>query len=149
MSQFRPGQSGNPAGRPRGARSKITVAVETLIDAASTDIANKAIELARAGDPTMIRALLDRAAPPRRDRHIPFELPPMEKAADAVKAAAAIAQAVADGELTPSEARELSDFVANYAKALEISDLEARLQRLEAANGTRRCACRATDRAAD
>ena len=50
MSQFRPGQSGNPAGRPRGARSKITVAVETLIDAASTDIANKAIELAKAGD---------------------------------------------------------------------------------------------------
>jgi hypothetical protein len=136
MSQFRPGQSGNPAGRPRGARSKITVAVETLIDAASTDIANKAIELAKAGDPTMIRALLDRAAPPRRDRHIPLEHPPMEKAA--VKAAAAIAQAVADGKLTPSEASELSDFVANYVKALEISDLEARLQRLEATNGTRR-----------
>ena len=120
-------------------RSKITVAIEALIDAASTDIATKAIELARAGDATMIRALLDRAAPPRRDRHIPFELPPMERAADAVKAAAAIAQAVADGELTPREASELSDFVANYAKALEISDLEARLQRLEAAaNGTRR-----------
>jgi Family of unknown function (DUF5681) len=137
-TQFRPGQSGNPAGRPKGARNKITVAIEALIDAASTDIATKAIELAKAGDATMIRALLDRAAPPRRDRHIPFELPPMERAADAVKAAAAIAQAVADGELTPSEASELSDFVANYAKALEISDLEARLQRLEAAaNGTR------------
>ena len=138
-TQFRPGQCGNPAGRPKGARNKITVAIEALIDAASTDIATKAIELAKAGDATMIRALLDRAAPPRRDRHIPFELPPMERAADAVKAAAAIAQAVADGELTPSEASELSDFVANYAKALEISDLEARLQRLEAAaNGTRR-----------
>ena len=137
-TQFRPGQSGNPAGRPKGARNKITVAIEALIDAASTDIATKAIELAKAGDATMIRALLDRAAPPRRDRHIPFELPPMERAADAVKAAAAIAQAVADGELTPSEASELSDFVANYAKALEISDLEARLQRLEAANGARR-----------
>jgi hypothetical protein len=63
----------------------------------------------------------------------------MEGAADAAKAAAAIAQAVADGELTPSEVSELSDLVANYAKALEISDLEARLQRLEAAaNGTRR-----------
>ena len=137
-TQFRPGQSGNPAGRPKGARNKVTVAIEALIDAASTDIATKAIELAKAGDATMIRALLDRAAPPRRDRHIPIELPPMEKAADAVKAAAAIAQAVADGELTPSEARELSDFVANYTKALEISDLEARLQRLEAANGARR-----------
>jgi hypothetical protein len=60
----------------------------------------------------------------------------MERAADAVKAAAAIAHAVADGELTPSEASELPDFVANYAK--EISDLEARLKRLEAADGTRR-----------
>jgi hypothetical protein len=58
----------------------------------------------------------------------------MEKAADAVKAAAAIAQAVADGELTPGEASELSGFVANYVKALELSDLEARLQRLEAVN---------------
>jgi hypothetical protein len=58
----------------------------------------------------------------------------MERAADAVKAAAAIAQAVADGELTPSEANELSGLVANYAKALEISDLEVRLQRLEAVN---------------
>ena len=127
-----------PAGKPKGARNRTALAIEALIDGAADDIANKAIELARAGDATMIRALLDRAAPTRRDRHIPFELPPMQKAADAVKAAAAIAQAVADGELTPSEARELSDFVANYAKAFEISDLQARLQRLEAANGTRR-----------
>jgi len=62
----------------------------------------------------------------------------MEKAADAANAAAAIARAVADGELTPSEASELSNFVANYAKAIEISDFEARLQRLEGAKGTRR-----------
>lgn len=137
-TQFRSGQSGNPAGRPKGARNKIAVAIEALIDAASPDIATKAIELAKAGDVGLIRALLDRAAPPRRDRHTPFELPPMERAADAVKAAAAIAQAVADGELTPSEANELSGFVANYAKAIEISDLETRLQRLEAASETRR-----------
>jgi hypothetical protein len=63
-TQFRPGQCGNPAGRPKGARNKITVAIEALIDAASTDIATKAIELAKAGDATMIRALLDRQ--PRR-----------------------------------------------------------------------------------
>ena len=137
-TRFQPGQSGNPAGKPKGARNRTTLAIEALIDGAADDIANKAIELAKAGDATMIRALLDRAAPARRDRHIPFELPPMEKAADAARAAAAIARAVADGELTPSEASELSDFVANYVKAIEISDLEARLQRLEAANGTRR-----------
>ena len=137
-TRFQPGQSGNSAGKPKGARNRTTLAIEALIDGAAEDIANKAIELAKAGDSALIPALLDRAAPPRRDRHIAFELPPMEKAANAVNVAAAIAQAVAAGELTPSEASELSDFVTNYAKALEISDLEARLQRLEAATGTRR-----------
>ena len=88
-TRFQPGQSGNPAGKPKGARNRTTLAIEALIDGAADDIATKAIELAKAGDATMIRALLDRAAPARRDRHIPFELPPMEKAADAVKAAAA------------------------------------------------------------
>ena len=132
------GAEWQPGGKPKGARNRTTLAIEALIDGAADDIANKAIELAKAGDTFLIRALLDRAAPPRRDRHIPFELPPMERATDAVKAASTIARAVADGELTPGEASELSDFVANYAKALEISDLEARLQRLEAAKGTHR-----------
>jgi hypothetical protein len=137
-TRFQPGQSGNPAGKPKGARNRTTLAIEALIDGAADDITKKAIELAKAGDSVLIRALLDRAAPPRRDRHIPFELPPMKTAADSANAAAAIARAVADGELTPSEASELSNFVANYAKALEVSDLEARLQRLEAAKGTHR-----------
>ena len=51
---------------------------------------------------------------------------PRRTVADAVKAAAVIAQAVSVGELTPSEASDLSVLVANYAKAIEISDLEAR-----------------------
>ena len=56
----------------------------------------------------------------------------MHGAADAVHATVVIVQAVADGELTPSEAAELSHLVANCAKAIEVSDLEARMQRLEA-----------------
>ena len=130
--RFQPGESGNAAGRPKGARNKTTLAVEALIDGAAEDIATTAIALAKAGETTLLRALLDRIAPPRRDRYIPFELPPMHRAADAVHAAAVIVQAVADGELTPSEAAELSHLVANCAKAIEVSDLEARMQRLEA-----------------
>ena len=67
-TRFQPGQSGNPAGKPKGARNRTTLAIEALIDGAAADIANKAIELAKAGDSALIRALLDRAAPPRRDR---------------------------------------------------------------------------------
>ena len=70
-TRFQPGQSGNPAGKPKGARNRTTLAIEALIDGAAGDIANKAIELAKAGDAAMIRALLDRAAPARRDRLVP------------------------------------------------------------------------------
>jgi hypothetical protein len=55
----------------------------------------------------------------------------METAADVVKAAESIAEAVGFGELTPSEAGDLSAFVANYAKAMEVTDLEAWLRKLE------------------
>ena len=91
----------------------------------------KAIELAKDGDTALIRLCLDRLCAPRRDRHIPFALPEMDTAADAVTAAAAITAAVAAGELTPGEAADLSKLVANYAKALEIADLDERVQRLE------------------
>jgi hypothetical protein len=46
---------------------------------------------------------------------------------------AAIAAAVADGELTPMEAAELSKVVDAYTRAVETTDLAARLVRLEQA----------------
>ena len=67
----------------------------------------KAIELAKAGDLAALRVCLDRIAPPRKDRPVLFELPPVSSAADAAKAAAALLEAVAVGDLTPSEASEL------------------------------------------
>jgi hypothetical protein len=42
----------------------------------------------------------------------------MEKASDAARAVAAIVAAVADGEVTPGEAAELSRLVEKYANIL-------------------------------
>jgi hypothetical protein len=60
-------------------------------------------------------------------------MPRIKTVADSVKAAAAIATAVADGELTPIEAAELSKVVDGYTRAVETADLNARLVRLEQA----------------
>jgi hypothetical protein len=60
-------------------------------------------------------------------------LPRIETVADSVKAAAAIASAVADGELTPMEAAELSKVVDGYTRAVETADFGVRLARLEQA----------------
>src|SRR5712672_897935 len=101
---FQPGQSGNPDGRPRGARNRRTIALENLMEGEADAIARKAIEMAKEGHMAAIRLIIDRLAPACKDRPVAFELPPLTKPADAVAAAAQIAAAVAAGDLTPSEA---------------------------------------------
>ena len=105
-TKFMPGQSGNPNGRPKGSRNKTTLAIEKLLDGEAEEITRKAIDLAKGGDMGAIRICLDRLAPPRKDRHIEFVLPKMQKASDASDASAALVEAVSVGELTPSEAGE-------------------------------------------
>jgi hypothetical protein len=130
--RFQRGRSGNPTGKPKGARNRTTLAMEALLDGEAEAITRKAADLAKAGDMAAIRLCFDRLYPPRRDRHIQFELPPIKSAADASQAAAAIVEAVASGELTPTEASDLSRVVAAYASTLEAADFDARLKKLEA-----------------
>jgi conjugal transfer/entry exclusion protein len=68
---------------------------------------------------------------PKRRRPISIEIPRIETVADSVKAAAAIASAVTDGELTLMEAAELSKVVDGYTRAVQAANLVARLVRLE------------------
>ena len=131
QGQFKPGQSGNPAGKPLGTRNKTTRAIEALLEGEAEELTRKAIELAKAGDLAALRLCLDRIVPARKDRHIPFKLPKLEKPEDAVAAAAAIVEAVAGAELTPSEAAEMMKLVEGYTTILEAEDHEQRLRALE------------------
>ena len=47
---FKPGQSGNPAGKPKGARNRSTIAAELLLEGEARALTRKAIELGLAGD---------------------------------------------------------------------------------------------------
>jgi Family of unknown function (DUF5681) len=130
--RFKPGQSGNPAGRTAGSRNRATLALESLLDGEAEKITRKAIELAIAGDGPALRLCMERICPPRKNRPVFFALPKLERTADAVKAMAAIVDAVAKGELTPSEASELSKVIEGFTKAVEAHDFEERLVKLEA-----------------
>jgi len=70
---FRQGTSGNPRGRPKGARNRATVTAEALLDGEAEAISRKLIEKALEGDTTALRLCLERILPPRRDRPIQFE----------------------------------------------------------------------------
>jgi hypothetical protein len=127
----RPFASGN-SGRPKGARHKATLAAEAMLDGEAEGLTRKALEMALAGDTVALRLCLERILPPRRERPVRFHLPALQSPAEAPRAMAAIAVAVADADLTPSEAGELSKLVEAYVKALEASDFDQRLRVIEA-----------------
>jgi len=130
-TKFKPGESGNPTGRPPGARNRATLAAEELLDGEAENLTRKAIELALAGDRQALRLCLDRILPPRRDRPVTIDLPPMANPSDAVKALAKILEDVASGNLTPTEAKELAGVVEALRKTLETEELERRIAILE------------------
>ena len=128
---FEKGKSGNPAGRPKGARNRTTLAAEALLEGQAEAITQKVVDMALEGDLTAARMCLDRILPIRRERRVSFDLPPINSAEDVVNAMRAIAAALASGELLPSEAAEAGSFVGWHAKAIEVFDLEQRIILLE------------------
>ncbi len=80
---FKKGQSGNPAGKKPGTRNKTTVLLEALLDGKAEALTKKAIEMAGKGDPAMMRLCIERLIPPRKDRPINFDLPPLQTTQDA------------------------------------------------------------------
>jgi hypothetical protein len=65
-TKFKPGESGNPDGRPRGSRNATTLALEALFDGEAEALTRKAIELAKTGDIPALRICLDRLHQPIR-----------------------------------------------------------------------------------
>jgi hypothetical protein len=91
----------------------------------------RAVELALDGDVTALRLCLERIAAPRRDAPVAFALPALQSARDAAQAAAAVLEAVATRELTPTEGAHVMGLVEAYRRALATSELAGRIEALE------------------
>ena len=79
--------------------------------------------MALAGDTVALKICIDRIFPVRRDRPVSFPLPPITSPRDAADIAAAVAEAVAAGHITPSEAAEIGKVIEIYVKAYQTAEL--------------------------
>ncbi len=130
----KPFERGNPGGpgRPAGSRNRATLLLDRLAESDGRDILAKTIEAAKGGDLRAADIVLSRVWPVRRGgRPVAFELPPIETAADIVKAVGSVATAVAGGELTPEEGGAVAAILEVKRKAIETTDLETRITALE------------------
>jgi hypothetical protein len=130
--QWKKGQSGNPAGMPKGTRHRVTMLAEKLMGDDAEDIVRAVVNAAKAGDPTAMRLCIERLVPVRKGRPITFDLPPVETATDISKALGVIAKSMAAGELTPDEAGTVATVMEAHRKAIETTELEERVRNLEA-----------------
>lgn len=130
--KFKPGQSGNPAGKAPGTRHKVTLAIEALLEGQHEALTRAAIDKALAGDTVALRLCLDRLAPPRKDAPVSFALPAIKTVADTVTASSSLLDAVAAGEVTPDEAGRVMALLTSHKALVETGDLERRIEALEA-----------------
>ena len=122
--------SGN-SGRPKGARNKKTLAIESLLEGQAEALTQTAISKALDGDSMALRLCMERIAPAPKDNPVSFNLPQMNNALDASRAAGSVLTAVSDGNLTPIEATRVMGLIDSYRRTLELTEIENRLKALE------------------
>jgi len=132
----RPFQPGNP-GRPLGSKNRVTQTLEQLAEGQAEQIFQKVSELAKAGDVSCLRMLLDRIWPPRKAQPINVTMPPINSSQDVLAAIAAIFKALGESRLTPDEIMALSSVVGRSIQVIEHQDLERRIAALEEAREKR------------
>ena len=129
--RFRQGCSGNPAGRPLGARNKSTRVVEALFGEHAEALAQVLLHKALAGEDFALKLVMQRAAPAPKGRPVEIALPEMDTAGQVKAAMAATARAIAAGEITPAEGEIVSQVIERQRRVVETADLERRLERVE------------------
>jgi len=135
---WQPGQSGNPAGRPKGTRHAALLALDAIGLEASKEIMAAVVGAAKGGDMRAADILLRRLWPERKGRPLSLELPALRSAADLPAVLGAVADAVAAGELTPDEGQSVAALLEVQRRAIETAELEARIVALEQRQESRR-----------
>jgi hypothetical protein len=128
---WKPGQSGNPAGRTPGVEK-----VRQLLEPKREELVAKAVEMALAGDATALRICLDRISPPPRSESAPVLIPGLAEATGMAGKARAVIDAAGRGEISPTVATELLSALAGLARAIEVDELAKRIEALEALEST-------------
>ena len=129
MSRWQKGQSGNPAGKPKGSPDKRRL-LRIKIEGYADELIELAVTQARTGDSTALALLLSRAVAPVRPEAatVTFQQPDSTKPSDWARA---VLGAIAEGRLAPDTGRQLIDAINATQNIILIDEIAKRVQALE------------------
>jgi hypothetical protein len=124
---------GRKAGMPNKATAEIRLLAREHGPAALAELARLAKEAqSEQARISACNALLDRGyGRSQAGQLIEIELPDVSKVEGITIALSAIVRATATGQITPSEAQALTSVIETQRKAIESTELEARIEQLE------------------
>ena len=128
ISRWKPGQTGNPKGRPPG-QSEITRLRASLAGDVPEILAGLVLA-AKGGDVQAARLILERILPPVKAIEQAVELRLPAHGTLTAKASAVLSAAAA-GDLAPGQAAQLIAALGTLAKIHEVDELAARITTLE------------------
>lgn len=126
MAKYRPGESGNPAGRPKD-KTPATRLRKSIIDDMPVIIASL-VESATAGDVQAAKVLLDRVCPALKPQAMPIALPSNGTLAGQGQE---IINATLTGQIPADIGGQLLTALAAQAKIIAVDELERRIEALE------------------
>lgn len=127
---FKPGHSVKSPGRPPGpSRAEL---IAEYIEPHRIAILDKAIALAKQGDPASMKLMLERLAPTPKQDSERVTIPGFSEAATLQEKAEAVLAAAANGHCSADAAQKLLSVLNMYANAITATDHEKRLRAIEA-----------------
>ena len=128
---FRKGESGNPKGKPKGARHKTTELAYAMMEGGLEAVLEQVVERAKSGDMLACRMIIDKIIPTKKDRAVAIELSPITTLGGVGRAQSEILQAVVGGDITPNEGERIASIVEARRRVIETLELEERIANLE------------------
>lgn len=128
--RFVKGVSGNPRGRRKGTKNRVSREASDLLAGASREIVGKLIERAKEGHAVALKLCIERLIP-RAGHAVELDLPKVERAGDIAAAVASVIAACAGGELTIEEADRVMMMLDRHRSALATDELLIRVAALE------------------
>ncbi|MFO9416548.1 DUF5681 domain-containing protein [Legionella pneumophila serogroup 1] len=110
--KFKPGESGNPTGRPKGSRNIQTQLIK-LLEPHAEQLINKMVEKALEGEPNALKLCIERLLPKAKHKAIESDLPILEED-NYMETIESILQEMLQGNIASDEGKKIIELIEEH-----------------------------------